>query len=269
MLTLELDCPTGGNIVVYPGTGACSGSVGTICVYGQYSDSSTVPQFLIRLLAFFKRLIRHLLAFLGLKPPGTPVQAGLFVRVRVLNGSVQINNLPSPIPKQPCDVDTTPSGKSWFASGVPVPAYSSSGAQLTVVAWLMNADGTQTSAAPQSAQFNGGGPSAFDCCSGGGSGSASGMSVVARELASNAPLEVAVPDGPNAGLHRAKAVGPFTWDLTVRGVAYRVCRCGASGLAIRGPSSSVSAASIEGSPFSATFPGSALAAAGDVVVTLA
>ena len=78
-----------------------------------------------------------------------------------------------------------------------------------------------------------------------------------------------MPDGPNAGLHRAMAVGSFTWDVTIRAVTYRVCCDGGTALVIRGPSFSAPATTVEGNPFSATFSGSAFGSGGDVVVTKA
>jgi hypothetical protein len=269
MLSLEIDCPAGGNVLVTSGSGSCSGAVGTICVRGQYFDTFGGPPWLARLVTFLRTLIRWLVGLFRRKPVGHALRTGLFVRVRVLNGSVSMGSLPHPNPKQCWDVDTTPSGQSWCARGVQVPAFSASGAPLTVVAWLMNADGSPASCPAASTLFNGGGQNPYDCCSGCGSGSGAGTSVVARELASHGPLEVAVSDGPNAGLHRATAVASYTWEVTIRGVNYQLCCDPGDTLVIRGPSSSAPSKSVEGSPFSATFPGAALGAGGDVVVTKA
>jgi hypothetical protein len=218
------------------------------------------------LVGFFHTLLRCVLSLFGARPSQDADKAGEFVRVRVLKGYLVSGPLPNPNPKQSCDVDT-PRANSWCARNVPVPDYSTSGAPLTVVAWLMSADGSSQLCAPASTIFQGGGPSPVDCCSWSGSGTGFSTSAVARELAAHGPLEVAIGDGPNAGLHRATAVASFTWALIIHGVGYRVCGGDSgSGMSLQGPSFSVPAASVDANPFSAVFPGKALGARADVVV---
>jgi hypothetical protein len=143
------------------------------------------------------------------------------------------------------------------------------GTQFTAIAWLLDSTNGTISIhdGPHMVPFTAGGSgSTIDCCASCGSGL--GASVVADELVSHPHLDVAVPDGPNIGLHRAMAVSYLTWEMTIRGATYRVS-CGPPGLVIRGPSTSTPATSVERHPFSATFSGAVFASAGNVVVTKA
>jgi hypothetical protein len=266
MATITIGCPSSGNnIVVTLGSGSCSGAVGTICVCGQYFVSPIIHPWLAVLLALFRAFIRWLKELFRPRAAVRSLTTGPFVRVRVLKGVVVLGQVGPPNPTTCWDVDVTPSGQFWHATGVQVPAYSASGAALTVVAWLLNSNGSIADG-PHIAQFNGGGSGARDCCSG---CSGSGTSPAARALAAHPPLHVAVPDGPNAGLHQARAVASYAWELIVRGVTYRLCCDCRGALVIQGPASSAPASSVEDRPFSATFPGSPLGAGGEVVVTVA
>ena len=91
-------------------------------------------------------------------------------------------------------------------------------------------------------------------------------SLVAQELAAQRQLEVTVPDGPNAGVHRAMVVGALAWEVSIRAVTYRVCGQHGAALVVQGPSASTAALEVEANPFSAIFPGAAFGSRGDVVV---
>jgi len=205
------------------------------------------------------------------EPPDVAATAGQVVRVRVLNGSVAGGSLPPAQPKLAGDVDVAPAGQFWCASGVPVPAWSTAGSPLTVVAWLLTSGGAGgTVEDSASALFNGGGPNPKDCCSASECGSCSGAMLVGGtgELASMADLEVTIPDGANAGIYTATAVSPLRWDVTIGGATYSVSGAGA-GLVVQGPSGAARSTALACNPFSATFPGKVFGATADVVVTLA
>jgi hypothetical protein len=265
MASVTLSCPSAAANVQVTVQGAGSGAQGTICVKGSCAES-----LLLRVLKAIIRLLVDIFRWLfRLKPLPLTQLTGLTVRVRVVNGTVTTS--PSPDPKLAGDVDV-PASPNWCARDVPVPSWSSGGSPLTVFVWLLSGVGSGGSTVvdgPQSRFFNGGGPNPTDCCSGCASTVASEKAYLAGELASHPGLEVAVPDGPNAGLHRATVVSYLTWAVTVRGVTFEVsCDRGAV-LVLRGPSSASPSKSVEGGPFSATFPGAVLGAVGDVVVTKA
>jgi hypothetical protein len=117
--------------------------------------------------------------------------------------------------------------------------------------------------------FNGGGANPVDCCANCPPGSGLRSPLLASELASDARLEVNVQDGPNAGRHIAKCVAFLTWEASIRGVVYKLSCDAGSALIIRSPSSCATSTAVEGSPFSAIFPGAVFGARRDVVVTKA
>ena len=80
-------------------------------------------------------------------------------------------------------------------------------------------------------------------------------------------LDVAIPDGANAGAHTAKASSPGAWQMTVGKEQYTLAN--GRRLVIRGPKGTIVSKAVEASPFSATFPGAVFGAKGDVVVTVA
>jgi hypothetical protein len=192
--------------------------------------------------------------------------AGVVVRVRVLNGNVGIAMLPPAVPKLPGDTDVPPAGASFFAMNVAVPKSSPAGSPLTVVAWIVDALGGAS--APTSAWFQGGGPAPTDCCAVCGSGAGAAVGESMAELESSPDLAVTVPDGVNGGSYKASAVASLTWSLTVGKVTCTIFARG-SGLVLQGPSATVSSASVEPEPFSATFPGKIFGATEDIVVTVA
>jgi hypothetical protein len=243
-----------------------SGASGTICVCGQYFDGPALKRLLLALLtAIFKALRRFLRWLFGRKPSQATALTAPVIWVRVSAGALD----PSPpCPSQAGDVQASVSGQSWCARNVPIPAGSKPGDRLTAYAWLNPVPMPSGCPADASSTFNYGGSGDPDCCSGCGSASPFPDTLLAGELASHPRLEVTVPDGPHAGLHRATAVSHLTWEMTTRGMTYKVS-CDPPALVIRGPSSSAPAASVEGNPFSATFSGAVFGAAGDVVVTKA
>jgi hypothetical protein len=264
MPSISMDCPTGGNISVHL-LGSGSGSPGTICVCGHYFDTFSMKSGCLNLLtAVFGPCLHWFVAVFKPKPNALTELAGPFVRVRVVNGSVSTFPDPKYITG---DVDVAPIGQLWCASGVPVPTWSASGADLTVFAWLFNGSGGVDD--KKSALFKGGGSGAIDCCSGCGSGSGFRTSLFASELASHPRLEVSVQDGPNAGRHTARSVSYLTWEVSIHGVIYKVSCDAGTALVIRGPSSSAASTAVEGGPFSAIFPGAVFGAVRDVVVTKA
>ena len=117
--TITLGCPTGGNVLVTLGSGSCSGSVGTICVRGTYTDD---PSLVGRIAGCF----RWLLELFGIKPAGpTPRTTSVTIRVRVLKGS---QNITSPPTDHECwDVDAPVIGTAWCARPVEVPDWNASG----------------------------------------------------------------------------------------------------------------------------------------------
>ena len=91
----------------------------------------------------------------------------------------------------------------------------------------------------------------------------------ARELAFTPVLDLTVADGANAGTYKARTVAALKWRAIIGGEAYVLCPGPDNRLAMKGPLSSVSATSVAGEPFSATFPGAIVGAKNDIVVTLA
>jgi hypothetical protein len=267
MASITIGCPDGGDHVqVTAGSGSCG--TGTICVHGTCAEALLlrVLKFIIRLLVRFFRWIFRLKPVPQRRLTGL---TGLTIRVRVVNGTVTTD--PLHYPKLPCDVDT-PASPDWCARPVWVPEWSGSGAPLTVFAWLLSglSSGNGTvEAGPDRSNFYGGGPYPRDCCANCPSSSAFEKASLASELATHPRLEVAVPDGPHAGLHRATAVSYLTWAATIHGVTYEVSCDRGGALILRGPSASSPATSVEDGPFSATFPGAVFGAVGDVVVTKA
>jgi hypothetical protein len=258
-MSIGVSCPQpNDNITVH-----VSGSQQTICVGGTYS--STLG-FFRRLALLLRALFRWLLRLFRRRPAQLTTATVRIIRVRVLAGS--FTTAPSPTPSQPGDYDISPPTSPWCCNPIQLPSPSGSSTQYTAFAWLLaSTDGTVSILdGPHIVPFTAGGSGpTTDCCVSSGSGSAAPL--LARELASQARLEVAVPDGPNAGLHTATTVSSLAWELTLRGVTYRVCCDPGPALVIRGPSSSAPAHSVEGGPFSATFPGAVLGAVGEVVVT--
>jgi hypothetical protein len=252
-MSIGISCPqTNNNIAVH-----LQGGQQTICVCGSYSTPGPFQKLLALIKAFFRWLIGLFIP----KPAGFVSMGAQTIRVRVIGGAV--TTPPSPA-SQAGDCNISPPVTPWCCTGVQL---SSGGTVFTVFAWLLNADGTIADG-PHSAIFHTGGSGAtIDCCA--SCAGAQPHSHVATELASHPPLEVAVPDGPRAGLHRATAVSHMTWELPVGGVTYRLCfGCGALPVLLS-PASSAPSTSVEREPFSATFPGAVFGAAGDVVVTIA
>jgi hypothetical protein len=68
-------------------------------------------------------------------------------------------------------------------------------------------------------------------------------------------------------MHEATAISHLTWVVTIRGTTYRVAGDRGAALVIEGPAGRDTPTSVEGGPFSATFPGKVFGAAGEVVVT--
>ena len=83
----------------------------------------------------------------------------------------------------------------------------------------------------------------------------SGNLLLAGTLTALAVLQVTVPDGPNAGIYAANAVGPLRWAVSIAGVAHELfCGGSGAGLAIAGPAGAADATSAACNPFSSTFP---------------
>ncbi len=268
MAFIEIKCPSAGDHVPVTVQGSGSGSVGTICVHGESSGESL---FLRMMKVIFEPVARLVRLIFGVPAVQEAMTNGLTIRVRVLEGS----NPPTPsyYPDPQFDTDI-PAAAIWCARPVRVPSWSSGGTALTVFAWLLSGTSTGSGsieAGPDREPFFGGGSPVRDCCAESpcGSGSAPEAALVARELASHPQLDVAVPDGPNAGLHRATAVSYGTWAVTVRGVTYEVCCDGVAALVLRSPSTAAPSTAVERGPFSAIFPGKVVGAVGDVVVTKA
>jgi hypothetical protein len=264
-MSIGVSCPKANNNI----TVHVQGSQQTICVCGTYVESSARPQTLLkRLAAAFETLLCWLQQVFKRQPTPHPPLAAQTIRVRILFGNV--TTAPSSAP-QPGDCNISPPTATWCANPVLLPTGSGAGTQYTVFAWLLASDGSIVDG-PHSVPFNAGGSGAIDCCASCGSGSGSARPLLANELAAHRHLEVAVPDGLNAGLHRATAVSSLAWEVTIRGLTYKLsCDTLAAlvVLVVRGPASSAASTSVERNPFSAIFPGAPFGAAGDVVVTKA
>jgi hypothetical protein len=255
-MSIGVSCPqTNDNITVH-----VSGGQHAICVCGTYSSKL---DFLQRLAACIRALFRWLLRPFRGGPARLATTTAQTIRVRVLAGNIATASS-SP---QPGDCNISPPTSPWCCRSMQLPSGSGTGANYTAFAWLLNSGGSIADG-PHRVPFTAGGSgSSIDCCASCGSGWASPL--LAHELAAHPRLEVAVPDGPDAGLHTARAVSPLAWELTVGGATYRLSCDTPAGLLIRGPSSSAPATSVEGNPFSAAFPGAVFRAAGAVVVTKA
>jgi hypothetical protein len=90
-----------------------------------------------------------------------------------------------------------------------------------------------------------------------------------RELLSHQSLQISIPDGPRSGHYEAVVISHLTWSLIIGETPYRITADTSSQLVLHAPASSTVSTSVERDPFSATFSGAALGAAGDVVVTIA
>jgi hypothetical protein len=169
----------------------------------------------------------------------------------------------SPPATPPADATAaTISGTDWSATLVPVPSAGSSlpGDAQTVVAWQVGSGGVEDRWVTEFYTVDDTVTGATDCCASSGGGARAAV-LTADEL------DVAIPDGANAGAHTAKASGPGAWKMSVGKQQYTLH--GGRRLVIRGPSSTAVSKAVEGSPFSATFPGAIFGAKGDVVVTVA
>jgi len=229
---MPIDCPAAQQSVSVT---VNSGGQGTICVQGTVITSS---------------------------------QGQVNILVQVVAGTQ--NDFPTTAPTSGT-VSATFNGQHWCASGVPVPALGPSGSSLpgtpfTVVAWQV-ASGTVERMMIQPFFGVSAGLGGTDCCSG-CSGSGSSFFLVS-ELAATPPLEVTIPDGPHAGLHRATAAGPLTWTMKVRRSTYTISVEATGKLFVQRSSSKGLSVSMAGHPFSATFHGKVFQATGDVVVTIA
>jgi hypothetical protein len=258
-MSIGVSCPQpNDNITVH-----VQGGQQTVCVCGTYSATLRFFQLLV---ALIRALFRWLLGLLRRKSAQLTTTVRT-IRVRVVSGNI---TQASPTPKQATDFDISPPTSPWCCNPIQLPSGSGSGTQFTAFAWLLaSTNGTTTILdGAQIVHFNAGGSgSTIDCCASCGSGPTSPW--LAAELASHPRLVVAVPDGPNAGLHEATAISNLTWVATIRGVTYKVAFDSGAGLVIRGPSTSETSTSVEGAPFSAPFPGTVFGAVGDVVVTKA
>src|SRR5262245_50854545 len=110
MSSITITCPQAGTNVVVAVQGSGSGAQGTICVCGTYTESL--------LLRFLKVVFRAVVTFFrwlfGLKALRRPLAAGDIIRVRVVPAGTPT---PSPIPKQPGDVDISSPPANWCATG--------------------------------------------------------------------------------------------------------------------------------------------------------
>ncbi len=262
---MQVECPTPMMHVLVRGQG--SGSAGTICVTG--NNPVTLAARRGCLLAIWEWLKSPSLR----RPRRLSVtDSSLYIRVRLLPNFVGTSGQQPDW--QPGDTDTA-AAPHWCAAPVPLPAGTVDNGPLTAVVWLLRNDPTSPHPiivdGPRGVPFYGGGPNPCDCCAycSSGSSSGGGMSAMAAELAAHPPLEASVPDGPNAGRHRAHAVAFLTWQFAVGGRTYTLGCAGGNSLLLRGPSASALPAALEWGPFSAVFPGELLGSAGDVVVTVA
>jgi hypothetical protein len=188
-----------------------------------------------------------------------------YVRVRVLLDSAP---KPSSDP-QAGDGTTYPDdGGNFTVTGVSVPV---GGTSFNAWAWLLDTDGTVHTIYDQgNVPFTSGGDNPRDCCAGCPPGSGSGLLTagLARALAGKAHLDVTVPDGKNAGIHKAKSIALLKWQVTLGSAHFAIGTCAAGKtLVIQGPGVSVSSRAIALKPFSAAFPGASFGATKDVVVT--
>ncbi len=258
MPSISLNCPSGGNVVVHG-----SGSGATLCACGGYFDSTSEGHSWLRLLYVLVRpIVAWIRRLLG-QPTTKAIATGPVVWVRV----VKAGSGNQPNPPQSGDRSAIPSGQSWSAPGVPVPTGTASGAGLTCYAWLLPGDGTIDP--PQVVNFCCNGSGAVDCCVSCGSGSGTGTISLPRELLSHQSLQISIPDGPHCGHYKAVVISHLTWSLAIRETPYRIAADAANKLVLHAPASSTVSTSVERDPFSATFPGAAFGAAGDVVVTIA
>jgi hypothetical protein len=256
-MSLGINCPhADDNLKLHPPSAAP-----TICVVGTYTGSDLRPLNLFgRLVSLLQALFAWLLRCITRKPtPPLPTKTPLTLRVRVIAGSGST----SPASKSG-DATITPPPASWCASPV-VPT--GSGSEFTAVAWVLNSSGSIVDG-PQRVPFSTGGASPKDCCSS-CPGFGLATTLVEQELASHPPLAVAVPDGPNSGLHKATAVAHLTWETRMGGEIFKVLYDTAATLVVQGRTFSAASTAVESHPFSAIFPGGVFGAAGDVVVTTA
>jgi hypothetical protein len=257
-MSIGVSCPKASdNITVH-----LLSSQQTICVAGTYSSKLT---FLQRLAAAPRALFSWLLRLFSGQPAHSTTTVQV-IRVRVVSGPFTMT--PSPNPKLSTDCDISPPKSPWCCNAIQLPSASGSSTQFTAFAWLLASTSGSIIDGPHTVTFTAGGSgSTIDCCASRAFGHTNPG--LAAELGSHPRLEVAVPDGPNAGLHEATDVSHLKWAVTIGGVTYGVaCDAGAA-LVIRGPATSATARSVERSPFSATFPGRVFGASGDVVVTKA
>jgi hypothetical protein len=261
MNSIQVECPAASTNVLVTASGAGSGAQGTICVRGKYLSTFEMPFFTL-VVVLFKALLRWLRSIFKPKPMTLTLLTAQKIRVRVI-----LKGDPAPKETDP-GTDVSSPSTNWCARQVPVPAWSSAGVALTVYAWLLDASNTVLDG-PHIVDFTGGGSNPGDCCSGCGSGHDLERSTLVGELAAHPDLEITVPDGPNAGMHRATNVSALTWAATIHAVTYKVFCNGNGALVIQGPSSSVPSANIDSGPFSAIFPGAVVGARGDIVVTKA
>jgi len=194
------------------------------------------------------------------------------IQVMVFDGTQ--NDFPTTPPSG--TVAATFDGQNWCASGVPVPPLGMAGqampgAPLTAVAWQIAGGSVERMMIQPffgvDASVSGG----VDCCVGCGSGSGTTFLLIS-ELAAGPDLEVTIPDGPHAGLHRATSPDPatWTWHMKVRRTRYTISADPSGRLLARRANFKALSVSMAGNPFSATFPpGKVFQAAGDVVVTVA
>jgi len=205
---INIQCPDSGQTIkVSPGSG--SGSPGTICVYGDIGDEARGPA----------------------------VRFVLTVRVRVVAGYDAPQ--PSLLYNPATDRDATVGGTTWCATGVPIPAGTSTGDGLTVFAWFPDSVGPGGTGVAQGQSFYAGGLGDKDCCADAPCASGSrmgtpalaaarigGVSTAGRQRPLPATLYAGFSGGPadlNALTLTLRYIGLVDGYLTWRSNAFQVC----------------------------------------------
>jgi hypothetical protein len=147
MPSIDMQCPSGGKVLV---------SGGTICVRGRYLTTFSLWA---KLKAIFKALLRFLRWIFGLGP----VQTHNGVTPPTIMAAVGKSGDPPPAPGT--GLLATISGQAWCARGVPVPAGTQPGTALVAYAWLNPTTGALPDCKSSFTASLTAGTGVSDCCS--------------------------------------------------------------------------------------------------------
>lgn len=149
------------------------------------------------------------------------------------------------------------------ANQVPGADYSDTGLPNYVTIWIKTGTGPFTfdEAHFRTGITNGTGP-----CRGSGSTPSSGTISIIAMLSNVGVLQVMVPDGPHAGQYYAKRSGALSWEFTAANCKYILCAGEGRDLVLKVNGQTVPSKTLKFNPVSATYPGVAFGAKGEVVV---